>query len=153
MSIRAYLTLVAGWLLAMAVLAQRSPFTNVDVRPPDSTGHYRLVISGHFHGSSASRSGFPAATLLAGLDTIHALKPNVLLSTGDLFLDAEADIERYRSALLRKLDVALFNAPGNHDAGPPCHPFGCRSGADAGHGARQWQHQGCTIGFVASLGA
>lgn len=117
MSLRAYLTLVAGWLLAMAVLAQRSPFTNVDVRPPDSTGHYRLIISGHFHGSSASRSGFPASTLLAGLDTIHALKPNVLLSTGDLFLDAEADIERYRSALLGKLDVAMFNAPGNHDAG------------------------------------
>ncbi len=107
----------AAWLWAAAVLAQHSPFTSVAVRPPDSTGHYRLVISGHFHGSSVSRSGYPAATLLAGLDTINALRPNVLLSTGDLFLDAEADIPRYRHALFSKLNVPLFNAPGNHDAG------------------------------------
>ena len=97
--------------------AQRSPFTDAEVRPPDSTGHYRLVISGHFHGSSGNRSGYPAATLLANLDTIAALAPNVLLSTGDLFLDAEADLPRYRKALFQRLPVPLFNAPGNHDAG------------------------------------
>lgn len=96
--------------------AQRSPFTDAEVRPPDSTGHYRLVISGHFHGSSGNRSGYPAATLLANLDTIAALAPNVLLSTGDLFLDAEADLPRYRKALFQRLPVPLFNAPGNHDA-------------------------------------
>jgi hypothetical protein len=97
--------------------AQRSPFTGAVVRPPDSTGHYRLVISGHFHGSSGGRSGYPAATLLANLDTLVALAPNVLLSTGDLFLDAEADLPRYRKALFQRLPVPLFNAPGNHDAG------------------------------------
>jgi hypothetical protein len=117
MRIRVITIVGVFWLMAGTVLAQHSPFTSVAVRQPDSAGHYRLVISGHFHGSSASRSGYPAATLLAGLDTINALRPNVLLSTGDMFLDAEADIPRFRYALFSKLNVPLFNAPGNHDAG------------------------------------
>ncbi|MBL7983269.1 MAG: hypothetical protein JNL52_15815 [Flavobacteriales bacterium] len=118
MSLLSISSIGAAWLWAATVLGQTSPFTSVAVRPPDSSGHYRLVISGHFHGSSSNRSGYPAATLLAGLDTINALRPNVLLSTGDLFLDAEADIPRYRSVLFNRLNVPLFNAPGNHDAGP-----------------------------------
>lgn len=113
-SVAAVLWVLLGLFTAHA---QRSPFTGAEVRPPDSTGHYRLVISGHFHGSSGNRSGYPAATLLANLDTLAALAPNVLLSTGDLFLDAEADLPRYQKALFQRLPVPLFNAPGNHDAG------------------------------------
>lgn len=96
-------------------LAQRSPFNGLDVLPADSAGHYRILIGGHFHGESTNRSGYPAATLLANLDTINKLGANLFLSTGDLFMDPVKDSARYQQALFSKLKVPLFNAPGNHD--------------------------------------
>ncbi|HMU13688.1 MAG TPA: metallophosphoesterase [Flavobacteriales bacterium] len=96
--------------------AQRSSFNNREVVPPDGTGHYRILIGGHFHGTSNNRSGYPAATLLANLDTINALAANVFVCTGDLFMDPVNDRPRYVRALFSKLNMPLFNAPGNHDA-------------------------------------
>jgi len=95
--------------------AQRSPFTGVAVPSLDTSGHYRLIISGHFHGSSTDRSGYPAATLLANLDRVNALAPAVLISTGDLFMDPDRDSARYTRSLFERLQLPLFNAPGNHD--------------------------------------
>ena len=100
---------------ALGSFAQVSPFNGLEVLPADSTGHYRILIGGHFHGASNNRSGYPAATLLANLDTINKLGANLFLSTGDLFMDAENDRARYEHAFFRKLNVPLFNAPGNHD--------------------------------------
>lgn len=107
------------WLVILVsnVQAQRSPFNALYVQPPDSTGYFRMLIGGHFHGESTNRSGYPASTLLAGLDTINQLGANILLSTGDLFMDPVNDRPRYERALFRKLKVPLFNAPGNHDMG------------------------------------
>lgn len=96
-------------------LAQRSPFTGMPVPPVADDGSYRLLFSGHFHGASNNRSGFPAATLLANIDTLNALAPHALLSTGDLFLNVAADSGRYRRALFNRLRMPLFNAVGNHD--------------------------------------
>jgi len=111
-----------AWLLAGALmisvctaLAQRSPFNGLEVLPADSTGHYRILIGGHFHGESSNRSGYPASTLLANLDTINGLGAHLFLSTGDLYMDAKADSARYAKALFSKLKVPFFNAPGNHD--------------------------------------
>lgn len=100
---------------SVIVEAQRSPFNGLDVLPADSTGHYRILIGGHFHGESTNRSGYPAATLLANLDTINSLGANLFLSTGDLFMDPVKDLPRYERALFSKLKMPLFNAPGNHD--------------------------------------
>ncbi len=97
--------------------AQRSPFNGLEVLPADSIGHYRILIGGHFHGESTNRSGYPAATLLANLDTINTLGVNLFLSTGDLFMDPVNDMPRYQRALFSKLKMPLFNAPGNHDGG------------------------------------
>lgn len=102
-------------LLGCALFAQRSPFNNLEVLPADSTGHYRILIGGHFHGESTNRSGYPAATLLANLDTINALGASIFLSTGDLFMDPEKDAQRYQRSLFSKVRTPLFNAPGNHD--------------------------------------
>lgn len=103
-------------LLAPALAwAQVSPFNGLLIPEVDSTGSYRLLIGGHFHGSSANRSGFPAASLLANLDTINGLGAHVLLSTGDLYLNADADAGRYQRTLFARLRMPLFNAPGNHD--------------------------------------
>lgn len=95
--------------------AQVSPYSGRTVVPPDSAGRYRLVIGGHFHGASTNASGFPAATVLANIDAINATQANVLLSTGDLFLQPDKDSARYTSALFQRLQLPLFNAPGNHD--------------------------------------
>lgn len=102
-------------LLAGPGRAQRSPFNGLEVPPADSTGHHRILIGGHFHGESTNRSGFPAATLLANLDTINSLGAQLFLSTGDLFMDPVKDRPRYERSLFRKLRMPFFNAPGNHD--------------------------------------
>jgi hypothetical protein len=122
----------SSWLLltllsSAGLIAQRSPFNNLSVLPADSTGHYRILIGGHFHGESTNRSGYPAATLLANLDTINTLGANLFLSTGDLFMDPVNDQARYERALFSKLKMPLFNTPGNHDVGrdmvPRTEPF------------------------------
>jgi hypothetical protein len=96
-------------------LAQPSPYNGLPLVPPDSAGHYRLIISGHFHGASSNASGYPAATLLAQLDRINGLRANALLSTGDLFLNPDRDSARFAASLFQRLEVPLYNAPGNHD--------------------------------------
>ncbi|MBK6882586.1 MAG: metallophosphoesterase [Flavobacteriales bacterium] len=95
--------------------AQTSPYNGRSLVQPDSSGAYRLLIGGHFHGASSNVSGFPAATVLAGLDRINATRANAFLSTGDLFLDPDRDSARYVRSFFTKLDLPLFNAPGNHD--------------------------------------
>ena len=102
-------------LIVTSALAQRSPFNGMHVLPADSSGRYRIIIGGHFHGESTNRSGYPASTLLANLDTINALGAHLFLSTGDLYMDARKDSARYAKALFSKLKVPFFNAPGNHD--------------------------------------
>lgn len=112
------LAITAGLMLsAVTAFPQRSPFNGMHVLPADSIGHYRILIGGHFHGESSNRSGYPASTLLANLDTINALGAHLFLSTGDLFMDGSADRPRYANALFTHLHVPLFNAPGNHDLG------------------------------------
>lgn len=108
-------TAIASALIAGSAWAQRSPFNGLEIGGPDSTGHYRILIGGHFHGASTSLSGFPAATLLANIDTINTLGAALFISTGDLFLDAKNDPVRYGRTLFRRLKVPLFNAIGNHD--------------------------------------
>ncbi len=114
---RAAILLLGGLLWAGSVHAQRSPFNGLEVLPADSTGHYRILIGGHFHGESTNRSGYPAATLLANLDTINRLGAQLFLSTGDLFMSGKEDRPRYARSLFRHLQIPLFNTPGNHDLG------------------------------------
>lgn len=109
-------------LLALGANAQpfrpsggRSPFNGREVGATVGTGRYRILIGGHFHGESTNHSGYPARTLLASIDTINATGADVLLSTGDLFMDTEADRGRYARTLFSRLRMPMFNAVGNHD--------------------------------------
>jgi hypothetical protein len=106
-------------LVCLPVLlhAQVSPFNGLSVEPPPPGGSYRMIISGHLHGSSRDMSGYPASTLLAGLDAINASGAHVFLSTGDLFLDPAREKDQYERAFFSRLRIPLFNAPGNHDHG------------------------------------
>lgn len=92
-----------------------SPFNGRTIPALDSLGAYRLVFSGHFHGASDNASGYPAATLLAGIDLLNGLGAHALISTGDLFLAPDRDSARYRTSFFERLRMPLYNAPGNHD--------------------------------------
>jgi hypothetical protein len=94
-----------------------SPFNGRTPAAVEGNGPLRVIISGHLHGASSSRSGLPAATVLAALDTINALGAHLFLSTGDLFMDREEDIPGYQRALFDRLRMPLYNVPGNHDLG------------------------------------
>ena len=91
-----------------------SPFNKKNII--DSTADYNFIVSGHFHGASTNTSTFPAATILAGIDTLNALKPSFLIHLGDLFLDVNEEyIAHYQRVLFDKLHMPLLNAVGNHD--------------------------------------
>ena len=91
-----------------------SPFNKVMVA--DTSGNYSFIVSGHFHGASTNLSTYPASTLLANIDNLNSLKPNFLMSLGDMFLDVnETYLEHYKTSLFEKLKMPLLNAVGNHD--------------------------------------
>lgn len=81
----------------------------------DSIGNYSFFVSGHFHGSSENTTGKPAKTVLENISRINNGKVSFLVSLGDLFLDVRNDIPTYRKLLIDKLDMPLYNVPGNHD--------------------------------------
>jgi hypothetical protein len=94
----------------------RSPFNQLQVPVPGDSDSYSFLVSGHFYGGSGSgTSGFPASTILAAIDTINRSGADFLLSTGDMFIDAESDLPRYHSSFFGKLRMPLINAVGNHD--------------------------------------
>lgn len=93
-----------------------SPFNKRKIDVTDSTAGYSFLVSGHFHGASTNRSGYPASTILAGIDTFNALKPALLVSLGDLFLYVdEQTVRNYSRSFFSKLSFPLYNAVGNHD--------------------------------------
>lgn len=86
-----------------------------EILPADSTGKYSFFVSGHFHGSSKNTTGLPAKTLLSNLKRINDNDASFLVCLGDLFLDIKNDIPTYKDKLIDKLNMPLYNVPGNHD--------------------------------------
>ncbi|HET6226846.1 MAG TPA: hypothetical protein VFF27_11245 [Bacteroidia bacterium] len=103
------------FLMRLVLVAQlSSPFNKLALT--DQAADYSFIVSGHFHGGSSNQSTFPAATLLANIDSINALQPAFIISLGDLFTDVnEETVDHYNTSLFRKLKSPLFNAVGNHD--------------------------------------
>ena len=106
---------VAFFLFSMPMMAQIiSPFNRIKLN--DSVSDYSFIVSGHFHGQSNNGSTFPAATVLASIDTLNAIQPAFLMSLGDLFLDVDdVYLDHYKSSLFSKIKFPLFNTVGNHD--------------------------------------
>lgn len=91
------------------------PLSDMERRDTLGSSGYRFIISGHFHGASNSRSGMPAATLLANIDSINATGADLMFTTGDLFLDPARDLAMHRRVFYDKLHMPVYNAVGNHD--------------------------------------
>jgi hypothetical protein len=91
-----------------------SPFNKLPLA--DTSANYSFIVSGHFHGESSNLSTFPAATLLASIDTLNHIRPSFMISLGDMFIDLnETYVSNYRKSLFDKLNMPIFNAVGNHD--------------------------------------
>lgn len=91
-----------------------SPFNKAEVKC-DSTS-FSFLVSGHFYGSSSTRSNFPASTILAGLDTINNSEASFLICLGDLFPSLDPLVlQNYEKSFLSKFKIPLLNVPGNHD--------------------------------------
>ena len=116
--------LCAAVILQAAAFAQRtaSPFNGLAL--PDSVpASYSFIVTGHLHGSSGNISGFPAASLLANLDTLNKLDASYMISLGDLFLDVDSQIlANYHRSFFSKIGMPLFNAVGNHDLSRNIYP-------------------------------
>jgi hypothetical protein len=96
------------------MIAQVSPFNQLKVH--DSLQNYSFIVSGHFYGQSTNQSTFPAATLLANIDTLNKLHPSFLMSLGDMFMDVDDTyLNHYKLSFFDKIKFPLFNAVGNHD--------------------------------------
>lgn len=92
-----------------------SPFNYRSIAPSDPGG-YEFIVTGHLHGSSLSRSGFPAASFLANIDTLNSMHPAFMIALGDMFLEVtEENIANYDRSLYRKINYPLYNVVGNHD--------------------------------------
>ncbi|MBI2966827.1 MAG: hypothetical protein HYY40_03305 [Bacteroidetes bacterium] len=108
--------LLSGATVKPALSQVISPFNNKAVHDTLSSGNYSFIVAGHLHGASFSQSGFPAATLLANIDSINNLNALFFVSLGDLFLELnEENILRYKKSFFDKLKISFFNVVGNHD--------------------------------------
>lgn len=111
-----HISVICCFFFSLPAQDYRSPFNGMEVSISDTTEHYSFLVGGHFYGGSGSGgSGLPASTVLAGLSTMNSTKAAFLVSTGDMFIDAEADRARYQEAFFDVLDMPLINAVGNHD--------------------------------------
>ena len=99
----------------LAAGAPVSPFNGLSIEVKDDGTAYAFLISGHFYGSSSSRSGLPAATVLAERELFSSAGASFLLTTGDLFINTKADLARHRRVFYDQLGIPVFNAVGNHD--------------------------------------
>ncbi|MFP5470300.1 MAG: metallophosphoesterase family protein [Bacteroidia bacterium] len=109
-----YFFFIAFFFSSLLGFSQQSPFNKLSVQIQDSS-NFSFVVSGHFYGSSSNRSGFPASTLLANLDTLNSSNAAFIVCLGDLFMDVKNDIPNYKKSLFSKLSKPLFNVVGNHD--------------------------------------
>lgn len=105
---------IALFFSSLLGFSQQSPFNKLSVQIQDSS-NFSFIVSGHFHGSSSNRSGFPASTLLANLDTLNSSNAAFIVCLGDLFMDVKSNIPNYNKSLFSKLSKPLFNVVGNHD--------------------------------------
>lgn len=87
----------------------------LDARPRDLA--YRFVVGGHLYGNPRNQTSiYPAPALLANLERINASGASFFVSLGDVVrFTTPAHIAAYRQSFVERLDVPLFNAPGNHD--------------------------------------
>lgn len=89
-----------------------SPFNHKEVKNNES---YEFIVSGHFYGSGANKTGYPVNSILANINFIDKGENSFIMCLGDLFMDISNDIPFYKQSLFSVLQTPLLNSVGNHD--------------------------------------
>jgi len=75
-----------------------------------------FLALGHIYGKSGDSNQHPASTLIAMVPIINQLHPNMVFSLGDMVPEPTMEyIDQLEEDVFQKLDMPIFNAPGNHD--------------------------------------
>lgn len=94
-----------------------SPFNQKVVQPPDSAWSYSFLAGGHLYGAHTNaQSVYPAASFLGNLKRINANPLEMFISLGDLLrTSGDPKVIAATRTATAGLNMAVFNAPGNHD--------------------------------------
>ena len=86
--------------------------------PPNSP--YSFLVIGHAYGRSVSTHNLPhhlpAASLLGNVEKLRRLKPDFVLTLGDVYWRLETKwVDSFKRMIMDRLNVPFVNAIGNHD--------------------------------------
>ena len=111
------ITLVLFLIHSIYCFSQNNTVNKKSLITSNNDSDLSFLLAGHVYGSpNNSKSQFPSASFIANLDKFNALKPNFFILLGDnyRFLD-DNHLKNFKSTLLNKLKMPVFNALGNHD--------------------------------------
>jgi len=87
---------------------------------PETPQEYSFLAAGHVYGAP-SPSAYPAASFLANIEKFKNMDADFFVMMGDIIQHqgvdklGESEIHIFKSTVGDKLDIPIFNAPGNHD--------------------------------------
>ncbi len=118
--------------LSLSELPPFSPINNVAITLPDSSLSYNFMTTGHLFGSHENRNSiYPAASFLSNIDMINSHTPTVFITIGDIIRSATDSLAIQAWQITgRKLNVPVYNAPGNHDLDDGVVAYGKAFGRD-----------------------
>ena len=92
-----------------------------ELKIKDGNEKYSFYLAGHVYGAP-SPSAYPAASFLGAIDDIKKSDAHFLVLLGDTIQNmygkrGNKEIEIFDKLVAKKLDIPIFNTPGNHDWG------------------------------------
>ena len=108
-----------GLLFPLLLRAAEEPVSfahnGKSIRTDSSAAGFSFWVAGHIYGNPG-KSVFPSPSMLAQVDTINASPAAFLILLGDNYRRLNAmEVGNFRKYFLDKLEIAAFNAIGNHD--------------------------------------
>lgn len=98
------------------VLPRQASLNALDL-PNPAPASLRFLVVGHLYGSNGSDDRDPAKAVLAKLPALNNLKLSFWVSLGDMVRTSrDDDFMALERQLLQRINVPVFNTPGNHDA-------------------------------------
>ena len=81
------------------------------------SSEYKFIVAGHTYGAW-SQSVYPAPLFIDFVDSVDQSKYNFCVLLGDIYRSQEAvDLYYFKTRLLNRFKIPVFNAIGNHDLG------------------------------------
>lgn len=108
-----------GLLFPLLLRAAEEPVSfahnGKSIRTDSSAAGFSFWVAGHIYGNPG-KSVFPSPSMLAQVDTINASPAAFLILLGDNYRRLNGmEVGNFRKYFPDKLEIAAFNAIGNHD--------------------------------------